>query len=107
MPYVAQVAIGRRPHLSIYGNDYNTDDGTGVRDYIHVVDLALGHVAALKALEAKCRCKVGISCSYLYCCLCRLIFFRFVLFFPVQCSMFVKNMKSFLDLMGYYSRADL
>ena len=50
MPYVAQVAIGRRPHLSVYGNDYPTVDGTGVRDYIHVVDLADGHVAALRHL---------------------------------------------------------
>lgn len=49
-PYVAQVAIGRREKLSIYGNDYDTLDGTGVRDYIHVVDLALGHVAALNRL---------------------------------------------------------
>ena len=52
MPFVAQVAIGRRPRLSIYGNDYPTVDGTGVRDYIHVVDLALGHVAALGKLMA-------------------------------------------------------
>jgi UDP-glucose 4-epimerase len=50
MPYVAQVAIGRREYLSVYGNDYNTPDGTGVRDYIHVVDLAQGHVAALRRL---------------------------------------------------------
>ena len=50
MPYVAQVAIGRRPVLSVYGNDYPTPDGTGVRDYIHVMDLAEGHVAALKTL---------------------------------------------------------
>jgi UDP-glucose 4-epimerase len=50
MPYVAQVAVGRRPHLAVYGNDYPTHDGTGVRDYIHVVDLALGHVAALQRL---------------------------------------------------------
>ncbi len=47
LPYVAQVAIGRRPQLSVYGNDYDTHDGTGVRDYIHVVDLALGHLDAL------------------------------------------------------------
>jgi len=47
MPYVAQVAIGRRPRLSVFGSDYPTPDGTGVRDYIHVVDLALGHLAAL------------------------------------------------------------
>ncbi len=50
MPYVAQVAVGRRPHLSVFGNDYPTIDGTGVRDYIHVVDLAEGHVAALGRL---------------------------------------------------------
>lgn len=49
MPYLAQVAVGRREHLSVFGNDYPTPDGTGVRDYIHVVDLADGHVAALKA----------------------------------------------------------
>lgn len=47
MPYVAQVAAGIRDHLSVFGNDYPTPDGTGVRDYIHVVDLAKGHVAAL------------------------------------------------------------
>ncbi|MCG2593057.1 UDP-glucose 4-epimerase GalE [Ramlibacter sp. XY19] len=50
MPFVSQVAVGLRPHLSVFGNDYPTRDGTGVRDYIHVQDLALGHVAALKAL---------------------------------------------------------
>jgi UDP-glucose 4-epimerase len=50
MPYVAQVAVGRRPRLSVFGNDYATPDGTGVRDYIHVVDLADGHVAALRRL---------------------------------------------------------
>ena len=48
MPYITQVAIGRRATLSVYGNDYDTHDGTGVRDYIHVVDLAKGHVAAVK-----------------------------------------------------------
>ena len=47
LPYVAQVAAGKRPHLRVYGNDYNTPDGTGVRDYIHVVDLAKGHLCAL------------------------------------------------------------
>ncbi|HJV86985.1 MAG TPA: UDP-glucose 4-epimerase GalE [Noviherbaspirillum sp.] len=50
MPYIAQVAIGRRERLSVFGNDYPTADGTGVRDYIHVVDLALGHVAALREI---------------------------------------------------------
>ncbi len=49
MPFVAQVAVGRREKLSVFGNDYPTRDGTGVRDYIHVVDLAEGHVAALNA----------------------------------------------------------
>ncbi len=51
MPYIMQVAVGRLPFLSIFGNDYPTPDGTGVRDYIHVVDLALGHLAAIDALE--------------------------------------------------------
>jgi UDP-glucose 4-epimerase len=50
MPYVAQVAVGRRPYLNVYGGDYPTHDGTGVRDYIHVQDLAAGHVAALQKL---------------------------------------------------------
>ena len=53
MPFVAQVAIGKRPFLNVYGNDYATPDGTGVRDYIHVQDLAQGHVAALQALLDK------------------------------------------------------
>lgn len=48
MPYITQVAIGKRDHLSVYGDDYDTPDGTGVRDYIHVVDLALGHVKAVE-----------------------------------------------------------
>ncbi len=50
MPFVAQVAAGKRPQLAVFGNDYPTPDGTGVRDYIHVVDLAQGHLAALDAL---------------------------------------------------------
>ena len=50
MPFVAQVAVGKRAQLSVFGNDYPTPDGTGVRDYIHVVDLAQGHLAALAAL---------------------------------------------------------
>lgn len=50
MPYIAQVAVGKRECLSIFGNDYATQDGTGVRDYIHVVDLAIGHVKALEYL---------------------------------------------------------
>src|SRR5690606_37628329 len=48
---MAQVAVGQREHLSVFGNDYPTRDGTGVRDYIHVCDLADGHVAALEYLE--------------------------------------------------------
>jgi UDP-glucose 4-epimerase len=51
MPYVTQVAVGKRPELGVFGNDYDTPDGTGVRDYIHVVDLAKGHVAALRRIE--------------------------------------------------------
>jgi len=51
MPYIAQVALGRKPELVIFGGDYPTKDGTGIRDYIHVMDLATGHVAALDALR--------------------------------------------------------
>ena len=58
MPYITQVAIGRREKLSVYGNDYDTPDGTGVRDYIHVVDLAKGHVAAVKYVDDHRGCEV-------------------------------------------------
>lgn len=51
LPYIAQVAIGKREKLGVFGNDYDTPDGTGVRDYIHVVDLALGHVAAINKIK--------------------------------------------------------
>ena len=54
VPFVMQVAVGRRPHLNVFGNDWDTPDGTGVRDYIHVLDLAEGHLAALDRLEAGC-----------------------------------------------------
>ncbi|MCD8357020.1 MAG: UDP-glucose 4-epimerase GalE [Clostridia bacterium] len=54
MPYITQVAVGKRTELGVFGNDYDTPDGTGVRDYIHVVDLANGHVKALSAIEKKC-----------------------------------------------------
>ena len=54
MPYITQTAIGIRKELGVFGDDYDTPDGTGVRDYIHVVDLATGHVAALKAIEKNC-----------------------------------------------------
>lgn len=53
VPYIAQVAVGKRECLGVFGNDYPTHDGTGVRDYIHVVDLAIGHVKALKKIEEK------------------------------------------------------
>jgi UDP-glucose 4-epimerase len=72
MPYVAQVAVGRREHLSVFGQDYPTPDGTGVRDYIHVQDLALGHVRALDMLQAadagQCtpiNLGTGVGCSVL------------------------------------------
>ena len=58
MPYITQVAIGRREKLSVFGNDYDTHDGTGVRDYIHVVDLAKGHVAAVKFVLGNKGCEV-------------------------------------------------
>ena len=51
MPFIAQTAVGKRDHLNVFGNDYPTPDGTGVRDYIHVVDLAKGHVAAIRYLD--------------------------------------------------------
>jgi UDP-glucose 4-epimerase len=70
MPYISQTAIGRRECLSVFGNDYDTPDGTGVRDYIHVVDLAKGHVAAISYLEQHKGCEVfnlgtGKGCSVL------------------------------------------
>ena len=58
MPYITQVAVGRREFLSVFGNDYDTHDGTGVRDYIHVVDLAKGHVAAVEFVEKNTGCEV-------------------------------------------------
>lgn len=67
LPYVAQVAAGRRAFLNVWGNDYDTPDGTGVRDYIHVVDLALGHLKALQrlALYAECRAiNLGTGVGY-------------------------------------------
>lgn len=54
MPYITQVAVGKLDKLHVFGDDYATPDGTGVRDYIHVVDLAKGHVKALKAIEENC-----------------------------------------------------
>ena len=57
LPYVAQVAVGRLAQLQVFGDDYNTVDGTGVRDYIHVVDLAIGHVKALEKLSQISGCK--------------------------------------------------
>ena len=62
MPYITQVAIGKLEKLHVFGNDYNTPDGTGVRDYIQVVDLAEGHVAALKRLgpDGKKNCGLRI-----------------------------------------------
>ena len=58
MPYITQVAVGRRDHLSIFGDDYDTPDGTGVRDYIHVVDLAKGHVASVDYAQKHTGCEV-------------------------------------------------
>lgn len=56
LPYIAQVAVGKRDFLNVWGNDYATPDGTGVRDYVHVVDLALGHLAALRKLQSAPQC---------------------------------------------------
>jgi UDP-glucose 4-epimerase len=66
-PYIAQVAVGKREALHIFGDDYPTHDGTGVRDYIHVVDLAEGHVSSLKKLEGNCGlfiCNLGTGKGY-------------------------------------------
>ena len=62
MPYIAQVASGKLPHLNIFGNDYDTKDGTGVRDYIHVTDLAEGHLAALNHLK-KLQTREKVNCG--------------------------------------------
>lgn len=67
MPYIAQVAVGKRAKLSVFGKDYPTPDGTGIRDYIHVTDLAEGHVAALRCLEERSGmviCNLGTGRGY-------------------------------------------
>lgn len=67
IPFIAQVAVGKQPKLRIFGNDYPTPDGTGVRDYIHVVDLAKGHVAALERMKHKgglFLCNLGTGKGY-------------------------------------------
>jgi UDP-glucose 4-epimerase len=67
MPFIAQVAVGKREALQVFGDDYPTPDGTGVRDYIHVVDLALGHLAALDALTSRpglMTCNLGTGQGY-------------------------------------------
>ncbi len=67
MPYITQVAVGKLEKLGVFGNDYDTPDGTGVRDYIHVVDLAVGHVKALKKIEEKaglCIYNLGTGVGY-------------------------------------------
>jgi len=67
MPYITQVAVGKLERLGVFGNDYDTPDGTGVRDYIHVVDLAIGHVKALKKIEEKaglCIYNLGTGVGY-------------------------------------------
>jgi UDP-glucose 4-epimerase len=61
MPFVAQVAVGRRAHLNVWGSDYPTADGTGVRDYIHVVDLAAGHLSALERLQEGISVEVNLG----------------------------------------------
>jgi UDP-glucose 4-epimerase len=61
LPFVAQVAVGRRDRLNVFGGDYDTPDGTGVRDFIHVVDLAQGHVAALASLDQPARFAVNLG----------------------------------------------
>lgn len=67
MPFISQVAVGKREQLSVFGGDYDTVDGTGVRDYIHVVDLAVGHIKAIDKLAEKpglFTCNLGTGCGY-------------------------------------------
>ena len=67
MPYIAKVAVGKLEKVHVFGNDYPTPDGTGVRDYIHVVDLARGHVCAIKKLQTNCGlfiCNLGTGHGY-------------------------------------------
>lgn len=64
LPYVAQVAVGKHPCLNVFGNDYDTPDGTGVRDYIHVVDLARGHVTALERMDGVKTYNLGTGRGY-------------------------------------------
>ncbi len=64
MPYIMKVAVGELPHLNVFGNDYNTHDGTGVRDYIHVVDLAKGHLRALEHLNGVGIYNLGTGIGY-------------------------------------------
>jgi UDP-glucose 4-epimerase len=64
MPFIAQVAVGRRPHVNVFGTDYDTPDGTGVRDYVHVMDLADGHLRALECLENQDLIKVNLGTGH-------------------------------------------
>lgn len=67
VPYISQVAVGKLDHINVFGNDYDTHDGTGVRDYIHVVDLAKGHVSALNKIKENCGlfvCNLGTGNGY-------------------------------------------
>jgi len=64
MPYIAQVAVGRRPHVNVFGTDYQTPDGTGVRDYVHVMDLAAGYLRALECLEKQDLIKVNLGTGF-------------------------------------------
>lgn len=63
IPCITQVAIGKRNELSVFGNNYDTENGTGVRDYIHIVDLTLGHVKALSVIENKCGFEIYNLCT--------------------------------------------
>ncbi len=67
MPFISQVAVGKRKQLNVFGNNYPTPDGTGVRDYIHVVDLAIGHLKALDQIQKKCGLKIyNLGCGHGY-----------------------------------------
>jgi UDP-glucose 4-epimerase len=64
MPFIAQVAVGRRPHLNVFGTDYDTPDATGVRDFVHVMDLGAGHLRALECLEIQDLIKVNLGTGH-------------------------------------------
>jgi UDP-glucose 4-epimerase len=100
MPYVSQVAVGRRSKLQIFGDDYPTRDGTGVRDYIHVVDVALGHVKALEHMQTPECFAVNLGAGIGYSVMEVVAAFEKASGQPIPC---VKMPRRFGDLAEYYA----